>query len=82
MFLNNRGVRIKRVEFRENVCNWFLFPGTKQTVRHNDVSNQTRVRKVGLECTNISEQFLHGPLGQIAAREIRIMALSPPRDSR
>ena len=30
-------VRIKRVEFRENVRG-FLSPGTKQTVRNNEVS--------------------------------------------
>ena len=30
-------VRIKRVEFRENVKG-FLSPGTKQTVRDNEVS--------------------------------------------
>ena len=82
MFLNNRGVRIKRVEFRENVTGFFSQGQSKQSAIMMCPIKRVSV-KWGLSVQlNISEQFLHGPLGQIAAREIRIMALSPPRDSR
>ena len=77
MFLNNRDVRIKRVEFRENVTGFFS--QDKANCPQSwcvQLSDGCPLLKAGFECTNISEQLLHGPLGQIAAREIRIMALS------
>ena len=57
MFVNNRGVCIKRVEFRGKVTDFFPQGQSKQSAITRCAIKRTR--KTGFDWTNIREQFLH-----------------------